>query len=325
MAFAFKSTEAVEEGIRRMARECADHALDQLKAGRKPEAIHRARKEIKRLRALLTLVRDGLGSKRFRRHQRRLRAAARSCAAARDAQVRAEALQQLLRRNSRGASRRAFRALAATQTLLNRRSREATRQFRTSGGRKEARRLLRKERRQLRKLRLRQTGWELIGPALERAYAAGRNGRDLARAEPSAKHFHAWRKRVKELWYYLQLLAPARPKLIRATTEPLETLGEVLGQDHDLHLLRRQIRPGPGRREADAQTAQLDRLITRRQSALRAAALRLGDHLYRDEPAAFARRFRRSWKLWRAGRGFDAAQGPPGRRATSVHRSPGLK
>ena len=63
MAYHLKRSESVAEGIRRIAREEIESAADQLSKGHRDrdEAIHEARKSIKKVRAVLRLVHPELG------------------------------------------------------------------------------------------------------------------------------------------------------------------------------------------------------------------------------------------------------------------------
>ena len=63
MAYVLKRSESVPEGIRRMALEEIDSAASELSKRRRDrdEAIHEARKNIKKVRALLRLVQPELG------------------------------------------------------------------------------------------------------------------------------------------------------------------------------------------------------------------------------------------------------------------------
>src|SRR5919205_78895 len=91
-------SELLCDGIRRIARGRIDHAIDELR-GRTDstpvQAVHEARKDMKKLRALLRLVRGELGGKTFARENACFRDATRELAGARDSDVMLETLAQL--------------------------------------------------------------------------------------------------------------------------------------------------------------------------------------------------------------------------------------
>ena len=65
---------------------------------RSGEAVHEARKDLKKLRSALKLVRPVLGEKAYRRENERFRDVARELSDVRDAQVRAETVEGLAQR-----------------------------------------------------------------------------------------------------------------------------------------------------------------------------------------------------------------------------------
>ena len=87
-SFEVRPGESVLHAVRRIARHEIDDMLMHLRAGpRRHEAVHEARKSSKKLRALVRLMRDAIGEKRYRRENTTLRDAVRPLAAMRDAEV----------------------------------------------------------------------------------------------------------------------------------------------------------------------------------------------------------------------------------------------
>ncbi len=255
------------------------------------EAIHETRKALKRLRALVRLLREELGERQFRREHEILRDAARRLAGARDAEVMVDTLDTLLQHHPRKLGRRrplielrkqlvAERAMAAWQTLGDQATRgEVLREL--SGLRERAQRWELPER----------PGIAIVENDLRRVYRQGRaRMRLLARGKGGAHASHEWRKRVKDLRYGAEILG-LRPLAHRA-----DELGEVLGEEHDLAVLAALL-PPPGRapfkgkRGKRARKALLER-ITRRRRQLRKRALRKGERLYGRRPKKFLRRVR---------------------------------
>jgi CHAD domain-containing protein len=257
------------------------------------KAIHETRKALKRLRALVGLLREELGERQYQRERKVLRDAARRLAGARDAEVMVGTLDALLERHPRklGRSRSlielrkllvAERAAAARGVL----GEEATRRevlCELSGLRERAQRWDLPER----------PGIAVVESDLERVYRQGRERmRRVAHGKGGARAAHEWRKRVKDLRYAAEILG-LRPLARRA-----EVLGEVLGEEHDLVVLAGLL-PPPGRapfkgkRGKQARKALLKR-IARRRRQLRKRALREGEHLYGRRPKKFARRVRRA-------------------------------
>src|SRR5436309_5627109 len=94
MAFCFKRKESVCKEVRRLGRERIEKSLECLKECTDAEAIHGVRKDMKKLRALLKLVKSELPKKAYRRQVKLLRKAAQHLSATRDAYVKATALKE---------------------------------------------------------------------------------------------------------------------------------------------------------------------------------------------------------------------------------------
>jgi CHAD domain-containing protein len=299
--FAQLPGEPLGEGLRRMALGQLDLAIELLCSdgtaldGR---AIHETRKALKRLRALLRLLREELGERRFAREYGVLRDAARRLAGARDAEVIVDMLDALLQRHPQKLARRrslielrelfvAERAVAVQRVLGDRVTRGEV-LCELAGMRERVQRWSLPER----------PGIAVVESDLRRIYRQGRRrhqraGRSsIGRGKGGTRALHQWRKRVKDLRYTAEMLG-LRPLARRA-----DALGELLGEEHDLALLAALLAapgraPLQGKRGKQARKAMLKQ-IARRRRRLRRRALREGERLYRRRPKRFARRVRRA-------------------------------
>ena len=97
MGYRFKRDESVTAGVRRIAREELDEAVRQLSHAQSKdgdEAIHEARKSVKKVRALMRLVQPEMGDA-YREETRTLRGAGRKLSELRDASSVIESLEKL--------------------------------------------------------------------------------------------------------------------------------------------------------------------------------------------------------------------------------------
>ena len=101
-AFKLKKKESAKKGIRRVAHDRAEDAVGLLRDEEADpiEAVHEARKDLKKLRATLKLVRPLIGDKTYGRENARFRDAGRALSDVRDAQVRAQTIDALAKRFS---------------------------------------------------------------------------------------------------------------------------------------------------------------------------------------------------------------------------------
>jgi CHAD domain-containing protein len=291
MPFCFKRKEPVTRAVRRLCRERLDAALKLLEKGRHFDAVHDVRKEIKKLRAVLRLVRSGIGETAYEEATNALRAAAVQLNAMRDAQVRSASLKDLSRR-SHGRIPRL--SLSKIQAALRQNCRAEEQKLDETLD--SAKQFLLGARLQLGTLKVRPNSWKALGPGLKKIYRRGRRALALAKRQPSPKHFHAWRKRVKDLSSQLRLVRPARPRKIKPRMDELDHLSDLLGDDHDLFMLGQFVgkEPMPPREKRIVEQA-----ITERQKELRSDALEFGMSFYTRKPNRFCRQVGKGWKTWR--------------------------
>lgn len=297
MAFRFKRKESVQKAVQRIALKRIGCALRNLGSADKVEAVHRVRMEIKKLRGLLRLVREASGEAWYTRQTGLLREAANSLGSVRDAHVTAKALSDLISHYRAQLSRRPFNPL---KQALQARCREAVAGFEKESRSKLVAKNLRQVQRECQGLRLHAKGWTALCAGLTWSYSRGRRSKAACLKDPSPENLHEWRKRVKDLWYQVRLLRPVWPEQMCAMASELKTLSDLLGDDHDLVILRgvlEQIHPAPDELEA------VCALINQRQEELRSAGLALGARFYSEKTAAFINRLGRYWSVWRSPKG----------------------
>lgn len=285
--------EGLAAGLTRIATGRAEKALERLRESNAGEAetadaVHGARKDMKKLRTVLRLLRDELGSKRYKRENARFRDAARALSETRDAEVKLETLDALVEQEDEWPQE----AFESWRKILDRDREAVTNAARDEPAVSEAISLIETGLEEIRGWELEGDSWKLIDAALIRTYRRGRRAMKAASRRRREADFHEWRKRAKDLWYELRLLSGAWPGPLEATAEEAHHLTELLGDHHDLALLREDLR---GRNLGEEETAALEAAIGRRQGELAAAALPLGRRLYAERPKDFSRRMRRYW------------------------------
>ena len=301
MSFELSAEESFAAGVRRTARESLDQVQAALSGGDAgahpaPEAVHLARKELKKLRALLRLARKGLGESVFERENACCRDTGRALSAARDAAVLVLTFDDL---------RPKLYGLVAPETIagIHDRLQAAVRAS-------EARLDLPAAIAELRAARARVEGWVWLrggdawrvpGRGVRSVYRQGRRAMRRASAEePAEGDFHEWRKRVKLLAAQLRLLGPIHPHALETTAKALDQIADWLGEEHDLSVLSDTLFGGPeGHLAATEELETIRRLLDARRKALQKKALKHGRRLYEEKPALFAARLKAHWKRWR--------------------------
>lgn len=288
MASTFKRKEGVRRGARQIAECLVKDAVKVLSRCGSLEAAHQGRKLIKQCRALLLLISDAVRQPEYARCRRRLRKAAVCLAAARDAQVKIQSLDGLVKRQE--CTRELARRLRSIRQLMVDDC-KAQRAALTLGDLpRKAVRQMKRFRSNFHSLKLQEADWRTLRRGLKRAYSSGRDGFRTALRTGKAEHFHEWRKAVKTLFYQLGMLGGSRTGESESLRAELDQLGERLGEHHDLFLL---ADPASVKRfhEADPAGARLlAKLIRVRELELRAEALRVGRKCYSGRTSRFCDR-----------------------------------
>jgi len=292
VAYRFESDEPVRTAILRCAGEQIDEAIHELteRVSSDPvDAVHSARKAVKKERSLLRLARGSMARRQRRQENGALRHAAQGLSTARDGEAMLETLDALSRRYVGQLPETTFQQIR--ERLEIRRDRERRELIGSSVAGQAADELHAVRARQG-IWRLSGDGWAAIEPGLARGYRDGRELFSRARAS-SFQEWHDWRKRVKDLWYHERLLGSVAAPAIRGQAKDAHALADLLGDEHDLDVLEQTLR-------SDRMTPPVDldavvELIELRRRELRGEALRLGSRVYAESPKRFIRRMRSAW------------------------------
>jgi CHAD domain-containing protein len=272
-------SQPLDKLVREAAEERLDDALALLRgnlagAREQDHAVHEVRKRLKEVRALARLVRQGLGEKTFEKINTTLRDAGRPLSEVRDATAVIDALGKL---DARGVA-------AVHAELVERRTELRRRIIDSDDALAAAEKAIRKVRDGVGTWRI-DGGWDTIEAGIGGAYRKGRRAMEQAFDDADDERWHEWRKRVKDLRYQLEMLAPLWPKVLKAAAKEAHTLTSLLGDDHDLAVLA-SLAPLPALEEA----------IAERRGGLRAEARGLGRKLFAEKPGAFVRRLHAYWR-----------------------------
>lgn len=299
MEYRLKQGEGVPAGVRRMAAAQLDKALAHLgcQDGERDKHVHEARKATKRLRALVRLVRRDLGDV-YALENQGYRSAGQRLSGLRDATVLVETLDCLIESLGKDVPRSRF---ASVRTwLVARRDRAYGQADSINRAVQEVIADLAQARERLEDWNLQRQGWGGIRVGLQRIYACGRRDFAAAYMLPSDEAFHDWRKQVKYLWYHTQILENIWPSVMQVLVEELDQLGELLGQDHDLAVLRATVLTEFPRAGATATLRALERRIGEVRARKQARARLLAERIYLERPREFSRRLGGYWRVWQA-------------------------
>jgi len=287
MGFRLKLRESLPDGLKRVFREQIESALELCRhpAKQRGVTVHEVRKHLKKLRAAMRLGIPEVGKNRHTREDRCVRKIGRLVSDLRDAQVRLQTLIQLRDDTAKGPEDSPFPRI---EELLSLERESFSAAF--AGWQKQAIPQLERVEARLLKWPLEGLTWKQICGAVGKIYKRGQRGLAKTIADPEPENFHAWRKRVKDIWYQLRILQPLNRMVLTEMARDAEVLGELLGGEHDLNFLWARLETEKGDEALRDELAQLETLIRKRGKRLRTNALELGRRFYAEPAKAFAKR-----------------------------------
>jgi CHAD domain-containing protein len=268
------------------------------------EAVHESRKSIKRVRALLRLVRGELPERVFAFENKSLRDTARLLAEIRAAQGVVDAVSSIqdlygdllakgtfVELGERLSRRRDLTELKALEdpNLIGRVVRSLERAFnryQTWPTDPEAREVY--------GLGIRDSV-EAMSPGLTKTYDTGRQAMVQAYRRTAPGDFHDWRKRVKDMRHQMEFLTPLWPEVVIGMAITLKRLGDILGEDNDLAELLRLLRDRPDLCPDPRERSLFAALAHQRRREYQDAAEILGRRVYAERPDSLSFRFGEYW------------------------------
>lgn len=297
MRYQFQIEEGISaEIIRNIGEELAS-AIEALQTAEDPhEGIHDTRKSLKKIRAILRLARSGFLPETFRQANETCRDNGRLLSDLRDATALIETLDKL---------------------------REVHPNWVSAGNHSQIRSRLEAQRAELfhQVIEVDQTDhlvlenltafsdilatWEIAGSTFAQilknglftAYRSGSKRFRKAYAFPTEENFHEWRKRVKDLWYHIQLLQACWPAMMIPFGEELHQLSGLLGDEHDLNVFHGKIANHSIQLEShESAELSLPEILEQAGNQLRDEAFPLGQKIYGEKPRSFVNRIDTYWE-----------------------------
>ncbi len=294
MSFKLTRRETVHEGLRRIALEQLDGAFDDLHGVTQGAAIHRARKRLKMLRAILRLVRSRVTPAVFSRENVALRDVGRQMSVVRDADILLSVIRDLPPSQPSDAT---YRRVVANVTRHRQIVLKAF--FADTARLKRLRHSIAEAKSRLDDWLAKDINEKTVVKGLRRSYKRGSQSFDRARRSRDDTQWHEWRKRTKDVWYHMRLIEPAWPAVFGAMVTECDDLADQLGEDHDLVVIEQRLpRVAPARDVGD-EAKRLKHIIIERRRKLRDETRTTGRHLFHDNPRAFADRIEACLEVWR--------------------------
>ena len=289
--FRFRTHEKVPDAVKRMVLEQLDEATELLatRGVGIDEAIHEARVCLKKIRAILRLIRREIGNGEFKAENRRYRDAGRRLSSVRDSAVIIDTFDKL----TSDAHVPATPDMELMRASLVRA--EGTPVVEKEAALLEVASVLAGARARIEDWRIDHRGFAVLRPGLKRVYGDGRAVLRTVRERPTVENLHELRKQVKSISYQIHLLRQAWPKTLHSYEDELKDLADFLSDHHDLAMLSKAVGDvSPDQGSGDLKKEIQDH-IDSHQGELRKEAMPLAERIYVEKPAAFVRRIEGYW------------------------------
>jgi CHAD domain-containing protein len=239
-------------------------------------AIHEARKDLKRARSGLRLLRP-LDESAYVRENMRLRDAARRLSSVRDAKVLLARIAKLLE-DEKKPERRA--PLVALRKDLRNARRRDWRALRSDKRIERIEGSLAVAASHVRDWRTAPEAGVAPAYAVRRLYRKGRKALERSQKDPTDERLHEARKQAKHLAQALEILAGKKPKKkARKVLSRANDVGDWLGDDHDLAVVESRLVAHPAADEKSKK--KLHSRLDKERARLQKKALKAADKLFR--------------------------------------------
>jgi len=295
--FSISNTESVSINIYRILLEQFRNILWHSEKGQEEvhTSIHETRKSIKRIRAVLRMIRDEIGYSSYYRENTFYRDLSRELSEIRNFEVLSESINTLQKDLSNTIPREVFVLLE--EELVRQRNMVRGGQAGLSQLLKEIAGKIEVARDRIYDLPIRHNDFRVFEGGLFRMYRQGKRYLHDARQNPSPKQLHDLRKRMKYFWYQVEILQPIFPGPMRAYSRTLETISEKLGIYHDLQVLQ-EFLSKPNIIPDHKISETLQEACLNRKSILLHNIWPMADIAYSEKPVALVNRLASYWKVY---------------------------
>jgi CHAD domain-containing protein len=295
--FIISNTESISINIHRILLEQFHYIIMQSEREQEEvhKSIHETRKSMKKIRAVLRMIRDEIGYSSYYRENAFFRDLSRQLSDIRNFEVLSNSIKNLQEDLSKTIPSDVF---ALLEEELGRQ------QNMVAGGQAGLVQILKEiagkveiARDRIYDFPIRHDDFRVFEGGLSRMYRQGKRYLRDARNNPSPTQLHDLRKRMKYFWYQVEILQPIFPGPMKAYASTLEAIAENLGIYHDLQLLQDFLSESniiPDYKISET----LNEACLARKSMLLYNIWPMADIAYSEKPAAMVNRLASYWKVY---------------------------
>ncbi len=291
--FRLKKKEDTKEGIIRIMLEQINlivHHAGYIKHHTN-KRVHEIRKSFKRLRAVLRLIRDEIGYDSYIEANILFRDLGRSLSLYRDSNVYISTLKKIRYKISPKELKNYFIIL---KELKNQKA-QLISEFDMDSTIENIINQLKDSNQFIQQIPIINDDFNVFYGGLKRIYRQSKKLLLEAVEQPTDEVIHTWRKRVKYLWYQIQVLENIWPEQLSTWRKILKKISELLGLNHDLTLLHQKI--VQLRNSTTIKTKRIESLILRLRDNYYLQAVHQGQLFFIDSPEQFIKKLNQYYNI----------------------------
>jgi CHAD domain-containing protein len=295
--FSISNTESISINIHRILLDQFHYIIMESEKGQEEvhKSIHETRKSMKRIRAVLRMIRDEIGYSSYYRENTFYRDLSRELSEIRNFEVLSGSIKNLQEDLSNTIPADVFSLLY--EELDRKRSLVMGDRAGLSQLLKEIAGKVEIARDRIYDFPIRHDDFRAFEGGLFRMYRQGKRYLREAKKNPSPTKMHDLRKRLKYFWYQVEILQPIFPGPMRAYASTLETAAENLGDYHDLQVLQEFL--GKSNTIPDNKISEtLHEASLARQSMLLYNIWPMVEIVYSEKPSAIVKRLASYWRVY---------------------------
>jgi CHAD domain-containing protein len=288
-----KEREDFREGIQRLLETLHDEAAKYIIArSRQHVSVHELRKNIKKIRGILRLIRHEIGNEKYHDLNDRYRELSRKIAVLRDDTSQIELLESMKKNVNDPGVRRAI--TRAVKQVEDKRKAEFSDFYEKNMHYSVCYDIL-SQKDEISKLEFTGDPDFFILKSLKRIHGRARSSWEISDFLKTDEIYHYWRKQVKYLMYQLMVLNIAWPDYFKVYIDELNKLSNLLGKLHDLNLFNEHINEEKMIVLKPRQKESMLKFIYRKRSTLKKKIDIVGETLFSESSEAFSMRIYDIW------------------------------
>jgi CHAD domain-containing protein len=300
VAYRLENNETLSFGLKRIVLELIDKSVFNLSKGNGSfnEDIHDTRKNFKKIRTVLRLVRSNLGEEKFRLENSFYRDTSRTLSDLRDSTVLIQTFEKLLKNPEIEMSNFDFSIFR--NFLIEKHKTISAAKSKKSVVINSLSTDLILARSRVFDYPLSGDNFKIIRKNLQRIFEQGQLMMYAVLSEAVKEKVHEWRKRVKDLWYSMRILSNLWPEIMSPMVVLLGKLSDTLGDANDLFLLKERIISNESKFNDNQHTRELINFIDKRIIDLLRDARFVGRKIYSENSKYFVGRMQNYFEIWRS-------------------------